>query len=64
MNQGLGSGDMWKGLKRKLWQWRGIWVAVPSVTAIVVGLRSVGLMQLVEFPMLDQFFLLRPAEPI
>lgn len=54
---------MGQGLKRKLWQWRGIWIAVPSVTAIVVGLRSIGLLQLVEFPMLDQFFLLRPAEP-
>jgi adenylate cyclase len=38
-------------------------VAVPSVTAIVVGLRSVGLLQLIEFPVLDQFFVLRPAEP-
>ena len=35
---------------------------MPSVTAIVVGLRSVGLLQLIEFPVLDQFFVLRPAE--
>ena len=55
---------MWKGLKRKIWQWRGILVAVPSVTAIVLGLRSLGLLQPLEFPVLDQFFLLRPAEPI
>jgi len=53
---------MWERLRHILWQWRGVLVTVPSVTAAVVGLRYTGLLQPVEFPVLDQFFLLRPAE--
>lgn len=55
---------MWTRLKQKAWQWRGVLVTVPCVTAIVIGLRSSGLLQPLEFPMLDQFFLLRPVESI
>jgi adenylate cyclase len=55
---------MWEKLKEKIWQWRGVLVAVPSVTAVVIGIRSLGLLQPLEFPLLDQFFLLRPREPI
>lgn len=55
---------MWKALKQKAWQWRGIIIAVPSVTIAVLGLRSLGLLQALEFPVLDQFFLLRPQEAI
>ncbi|MBW4580501.1 MAG: adenylate/guanylate cyclase domain-containing protein [Tildeniella nuda ZEHNDER 1965/U140] len=39
-------------------------IAVPSVTFVVLGLRSLGLLQALEFPVLDQFFLLRPQEAI
>ncbi len=55
---------MWKVLKQKVWQWRSIIIAVPSVTIAVLGLRSLGLLQALEFPVLDQFFLLRPQEAI
>ena len=55
---------MWKLLRQKIWHWRGICIAVPSVTAVVLGLRSLGLLQALEFPVLDQFFLLRPQEAI
>jgi adenylate cyclase len=55
---------MWKALKQKVWQWRGIIIAVPSVTIAVLGLRSLGLLQALEFPVLDQFFLMRPQEAI
>ncbi|XHX78915.1 MAG: CHASE2 domain-containing protein [Stenomitos frigidus ULC029] len=55
---------MWKALKQKVWQWRGIMIAVPSVTIVVLGLRSLGLLQALEFPVLDQFFLMRPLEAI
>lgn len=53
---------MWKALKQKVWQWRGLIIAVPSVTIAVLGLRSLGLLQALEFPVLDQFFLIRPQE--
>lgn len=53
---------MLQALKQKIWQWRGILIAVPSVTAIVLGVRSLGLLQQPEFNALDQFFLLRPPE--
>ena len=55
---------MWKTLRQKLWHWRGICIAVPSVTVVVLGLRSLGLLQALEFPVLDQFFLTRPQEAI
>lgn len=55
---------MWKALKDRIWQWRGVIVAVPSVTVIVLGIRATGVLQALEFPVLDQFFLLRPQETI
>ncbi len=55
---------MWKGLRKRIWQWRGVFIAVPSVTLVVLGIRSLGLLQALEFPVLDQFFLLRPQEAI
>lgn len=55
---------MWEALKQKIWQWRGILVAVPAVAGVVIGVRYLGLLQPLEFPVLDQFFLLRPREPV
>ena len=55
---------MWKTLRQKVWHWRGIMIAVPSVTAVVLGIRTLGLLQALEFPVLDQFFLMRPQEAI
>lgn len=51
-------------LKQLIWQWRGVLLAVPNVTAIVIALRFTGLLQLLELAALDQFFLLRPKEPV
>ncbi len=55
---------MWKAMRQKVWQWRGVIIAVPSVTLVVLSLRALGLLQALEFPVLDQFFLLRPQESI
>jgi adenylate cyclase len=55
---------LWKKLRQFAWQWRGVLVAVPSVTIGVIGLRALGLLQALEFPALDQFFLLRPREAV
>ncbi len=54
---------IWKKLKKQLWQWRGVVIAVPSVASLVIGLRYTGALQMLELSMLDQFFLLRPQEP-
>ncbi len=51
-------------INRLFWQWRGAIIAVPTVTAVVLGLRSLGLLQQLELFALDQFFLLRPREPV
>lgn len=55
---------MWAKLKQQLWQWRGVLIAAPSVAAVLIGLRSAGLLQPLELAALDQFFLLRPREPV
>ncbi len=51
-------------IRRLFWQWRGAIITVPTVTAAVLGLRSLGLLQQLELFALDQFFLLRPREPV
>lgn len=51
-------------LKRQLWQWRGVVIAIPSIATLVLGLRYTGLLQMLELAMLDQFFLLRPQEAL
>jgi adenylate cyclase len=55
---------MWDKLRGRLWRWRGIFIVVPSVTATVLLLRVLGLLELVELTALDQFFQLRPAESV
>ncbi|MBD2437946.1 CHASE2 domain-containing protein [Nostoc sp. FACHB-110] len=54
----------WSKIKPRIWQWRGVLFAVPSVTALVLGLRYTGCLQLLELAALDHFFLLRPSEPV
>lgn len=51
-------------LKQLLWQWRGVLLAVPNVTVIVIILRLMGLLEFLELTALDQFFLLRPQQPV
>ena len=55
---------MWAKLRQQLWQWRGVLIAAPSVAGLVIGLRSAGLLQGLELAALDQFFRLRPQEPV
>lgn len=55
---------MWTQLRQQLWQWRGVLIAAPSVTGLVVGFRLVGWLQQLELAALDQFFRLRPLEPV
>lgn len=53
---------MWKNLKNQLWEWRGICIAVPTVAALTIALRSIGGLQLLEWAALDLFFRWRPPE--
>ncbi|MGM3306013.1 CHASE2 domain-containing protein [Anabaena sp. WFMT] len=55
---------MWETLKRVMWEWRGVFIAVPNVTFIVIALRLTGLLQSLELTALDQLFILRPQEPV
>lgn len=53
----------YKRLKNILWTWRGIAIAAPSISLIVIGLRLVGALESLELAMLDQFFRWRSLEP-
>ncbi|MEQ8753343.1 MAG: adenylate/guanylate cyclase domain-containing protein [Coleofasciculus sp. G1-WW12-02] len=53
---------MWASLRKQLWQWRGVFIAAPSVAGVVIGLWWAGWLQELELAALDQFFRWRPAE--
>ncbi|NER51893.1 MAG: CHASE2 domain-containing protein, partial [Symploca sp. SIO1A3] len=54
---------MWQNFKQLLWQWRGVWITAPSVTAMVIALRLSGWLQPWEQASLDQYFRWRLPEP-
>ncbi|HBL12367.1 MAG TPA: adenylate/guanylate cyclase domain-containing protein [Cyanobacteria bacterium UBA11162] len=54
---------MLTSLKQKLWQWRGVWIATPSIAGIVILMRILGLLQFWEWAAFDQYMRLRPSEP-
>ncbi len=41
-----------------------LWATAPTIAALVIGLRLMGWLQPLEWMALDQFFRLRPKEPI
>jgi len=50
-------------LKNSLWKWRGIAIAAPTISLLVIGLRLIGALESLELAMLDQFFRWRSPEP-
>ncbi len=52
-----------KQLRRKIWQWRGVWIGATSVASVIIVLRLAGLLQSWEWAALDQFFRWRTPEP-
>jgi len=50
-------------LKQAVRRWRGVLIAAPGVALVVVLLRLTGLLQILEWSLLDQYFRLRPLEP-
>ncbi|MDY6937216.1 MAG: adenylate/guanylate cyclase domain-containing protein [Cyanobacteriota bacterium] len=53
---------MWTKLKDFLWQWRGVLLAAPTVTGLVIGVRWAGFLQVAELRAFDGFVRLRPQE--
>jgi adenylate cyclase len=53
---------MWKPLKQFLWEYRGVWIATPTIGALVIGLRSLGILQSWEWSVYDFYIRLRPQE--
>ncbi|MBD1919928.1 CHASE2 domain-containing protein [Microcoleus sp. FACHB-831] len=54
---------MWRKLRRRILEWRGVLITAPSVAGLAIGATSLGLLQVLEWPVHDQFFRLRPEEP-
>ncbi|MBT9313156.1 CHASE2 domain-containing protein [Leptothoe kymatousa] len=50
-------------LKRLWWQWRGIVVAAPTMTIIIILLRALGLLQPLEWLTYDRYLQWRPETP-
>jgi adenylate cyclase len=50
-------------LKNILWKWRGIAIAAPTISIVVIGLRLIGALEPLELGILDQFFRWRSPEP-
>jgi adenylate cyclase len=55
---------MFKNLRQLLWQWRGVLITVPTITGLVLALRSTGWLQLWEWTTYDQFLRWRPGETL
>ena len=57
-----GAGLMMKKWRQFFWRWRGVLTITPGVAAVVILMRSVGLLQPWEWAVFDQYMRLRPAE--
>jgi adenylate cyclase len=55
---------MWSKLKAEWRRWLAVLTTPPTVAGLVIIIKLVGLFQLLEWATYDQFFRLRPAEPI
>jgi CHASE2 domain-containing sensor protein/nitrogen-specific signal transduction histidine kinase len=55
---------MWHKDRQEISLWKGIFLIAPSVAGVVIAGSVSGFLQLMEWATLDQFFRLRPPEPI
>ncbi len=55
---------MWQKLRQHIREWQGVLTVAPSVAAFVIVGSLTGFFQLLEWAALDQFFRLRPPEPV
>ncbi|MBD1944567.1 PAS domain S-box protein [Coleofasciculus sp. FACHB-712] len=51
-------------LKNQVRQWRGLLITAPIVACTVIATSSLGVLQIFDLAILDQFFRWRPREPI
>jgi adenylate cyclase len=51
-------------LKQFLNSWRAVLLITPSVAGCIIAMRVLGLFQMIDWAALDQFFQLRPQEPL
>ncbi len=49
-------------LKKLFWQWRGVVIATPTITVLVLVLRSLGVLQPLEWRAYDQYLQWRPEK--
>ncbi|MGK7903327.1 MAG: CHASE2 domain-containing protein [Hormoscilla sp.] len=55
---------MWQRLKKEIVQWRSVLKIAPSVAAVVIAGSMTGVFHLLEWGIRDQFFRMRPTEPV
>ncbi|MBD2772428.1 CHASE2 domain-containing protein [Iningainema tapete] len=55
---------MWANIRKQIWQLRAVLIVTSSVASVLIGLRAYGLLQPLEWAALDEFFRLRPFEPV
>lgn len=55
---------MWSKLKVDKRRWLAVLITTPTVAGLVIIIKMAGLFQLLEWATYDQFFRIRPAEPI
>ncbi|MGB3510154.1 MAG: adenylate/guanylate cyclase domain-containing protein [Microcoleaceae cyanobacterium] len=53
---------LWKKCNNLLTQWYGVWITAPSITALVILIRFLGLIQFWEWAVYDQYMRMRPLE--
>lgn len=53
---------MWKIIRERLWNWRGVVITTPSVAIAVILLRLTGLLQTLEWSAYDQYMRWRTYE--
>ncbi|MEB3291745.1 MAG: adenylate/guanylate cyclase domain-containing protein [Synechococcales bacterium] len=50
-------------IAKRIWQWRGVWITTPIVAGLLIGLRSLGWIQPLEWMAYDHYMRQRPREP-
>jgi adenylate cyclase len=53
-----------KNFRQKLWYWRGVLIAAPTITGIVLTLRLWGLLQNTELSVFDKYVRFRPQQAV
>ncbi|GET40663.1 CHASE2 domain-containing protein [Microseira wollei] len=55
---------MWNKTKQKLKEWQGTLIVTACIAGLAIAGSNAGLFRILEWVTLDQFFLIRPQEPV